>query len=72
MRGLHECVVRGDSPQTHGQLGSGTRLGLLSVTHFTALFDACVLSPAELRSLLMYLALTDLFRVRWTERIHEE
>ena len=42
------------------------------MTHFTALFDACVLYPAELRSLLMYLALTDLFRVRWTERIHEE
>ena len=39
---------------------------------FTALFDACVLYPAELRSLLMYLALTDLFRARWTERIHEE
>lgn len=42
------------------------------MTHFTALFDACVLYPAELRSLLMYLALTDLFRARWTDRIHEE
>ena len=42
------------------------------MTHFTALFDACVLYPAELRSLLMYLALTDLFRARWTDRIHDE
>lgn len=42
------------------------------MTHFTALFDACVLYPAELRSLLMYLALTDLFHARWTDRIHEE
>ncbi len=39
---------------------------------FTALFDACVLYPAPLRDLLMWLALTDLFRARWTDRIHEE
>ncbi len=37
-----------------------------------ALFDACVLYPAPLRDLLMNLALTDLFRARWTEDIHEE
>ena len=42
------------------------------MTHFTVLFDACVLYPAELRNLLMYLALTDLFRARWTDRIHDE
>lgn len=38
----------------------------------TAVYDACVLYPAPLRSLLMYLALTDLFRARWTDAIHEE
>jgi hypothetical protein len=42
------------------------------VSPFTALYDACVLYPAPLRSLLMYLALTDLFRARWTDAIHEE
>jgi hypothetical protein len=39
---------------------------------FTALFDACVLYPAPLRDLLMHLAMTDLFRARWTDRIHDE
>lgn len=39
---------------------------------FTALYDACVLYPAPLRSLLMYLAMTDLFRAKWTDAIHEE
>lgn len=39
---------------------------------FTALFDACILYPAPLRDLLMRLALTDMFRARWTNDIHEE
>ena len=39
---------------------------------FTALYDACVLYPAPLRDLLMRLALTDLFRARWTNQIHDE
>jgi hypothetical protein len=39
---------------------------------FTAVYDACVLFPAPLRDLLMQLALTDLFRARWTEAIHDE
>lgn len=39
---------------------------------FTALYDACVLYPAPLRDFLMRLSLTDLFRARWTDRIHEE
>jgi predicted nucleic acid-binding protein len=42
------------------------------VKPFTALYDACVLYPAPLRSLLMYLAMTDLFRAKWTDAIHEE
>lgn len=39
---------------------------------FTAIYDACTLYPAPLRDLLMHLALTDLFRARWTDRIHDE
>ncbi len=35
-------------------------------------YDACVLYPAALRDLLMQLALSDLFRARWTEQIHDE
>jgi predicted nucleic acid-binding protein len=42
------------------------------VATFTALYDACVLYPAPLRDLLMWLALTDLFRAKWTDRIHDE
>ena len=41
-------------------------------SHFTVIFDACVLYPAPLRDLLMHLALTDLFRARWTNQIHDE
>lgn len=41
-------------------------------SNFTAIYDACVLYPAPLRDLLMQLALTDLFRARWTEQIHDE
>lgn len=40
--------------------------------YFTVVFDACVLYPAPLRSFLMYLALTDLFRAKWTDAIHDE
>ena len=39
---------------------------------FVAVFDACVLYPASVRDLLLRLALTDLFRARWTDRIHDE
>lgn len=39
---------------------------------FTAIYDACVLYPAPIRDVLMHLALTDLFRARWTHAIHEE
>ena len=42
------------------------------MSQFTAILDACVLYPAPLRDLLMHLALTDLFRAKWTEAIHEE
>jgi hypothetical protein len=42
------------------------------VDPFIAVYDACVLYPAPLRSLLVYLALAGLFRARWTDAIHEE
>jgi hypothetical protein len=41
-------------------------------SHFTVVYDACVLYPAPLRDLLMRLALTDLFRARCTDLIHDE
>lgn len=36
-------------------------------THFTVIYDACVLYPAPLRDLLMRLAMTDLYRARCTD-----
>jgi len=41
-------------------------------SHFTVIYDACVLYPAPLRDLLMHLALSDLYRARWSDRIHDE
>lgn len=42
------------------------------MSNFTVVYDACVLYPAPLRSFLMYLAVTDLFRARWSDSIHDE
>jgi predicted nucleic acid-binding protein len=42
------------------------------VAVFTAFYDANVLYPAELRNLLMHLALIGLFRARWSADVHEE
>lgn len=42
------------------------------MSRFTALYDACVLYPAPIRDLLVRLGGTGLFRVRWTNEIHEE
>lgn len=41
-------------------------------SHYKVVYDACVLYPAPLRSLLIYLAMTDLYRARWSRQIHEE
>ncbi|GAB2892402.1 hypothetical protein GCM10027093_29630 [Paraburkholderia jirisanensis] len=41
-------------------------------SNFTVVYDACVLYPAPLRDLLMRLALTDLYRARWSNMIHDE
>lgn len=40
--------------------------------HFTAFYDASVLYPSELRNLLMHLALTGLFRAKWSAGVQEE
>ena len=37
--------------------------------HFIALYDANVLYPAPVRDLLMWLALTDLYRAKWSHDI---
>jgi len=39
---------------------------------YTALLDACVLYSAPLRDLLLRLALTDLYRAKWSADIHAE
>lgn len=39
---------------------------------FSALYDACVLYAAPVRDVLMHLAISDLFRARWTDAIHDE
>ena len=39
---------------------------------FIAFYDANVLYPAELRNFLMYLALTGIFRAKWSNAVHEE
>jgi predicted nucleic acid-binding protein len=42
------------------------------VASFGAFYDANVLYPSELRNLLMHLALTGLFRAKWSAAVHEE
>jgi predicted nucleic acid-binding protein len=42
------------------------------VPGLTAFYDASVLYPAELRNLLMHLALTGLFRAKWSAAVHDE
>ena len=39
---------------------------------FTVLVDSCVLYSAPLRDLVLHLTLVGTFRIKWTERIHEE
>ncbi len=42
------------------------------MANFTVVYDANVLYPAPLRSLLIYLGKSGLFRARWTYQIHDE
>ena len=39
---------------------------------FTAFLDASVLYPAPLRDLLLELAVSDLYRAKWSDAVHEE
>ena len=56
-----------NSPHTTKNWGCNLR-----VATFTAFYDANVLYPAELRNLFMHLALTGLFRAKWSADVHEE
>lgn len=42
------------------------------MSHYTVLLDANVLYPAPMRDALMQLAVTDLFKAKWTADIHRE
>ena len=42
------------------------------MSRYTALLDANVLYPAPLRDLFLQLAVTDLFKAKWTADIHRE
>lgn len=42
------------------------------ISTFTAFIDANVFYGARLRSLVLFVAQTKLFRARWSERIHDE
>lgn len=42
------------------------------ISTFTAFIDANVFYGARLRSLVLYLAQTKLFRARWSDRVHDE
>jgi hypothetical protein len=42
------------------------------MSRYAALLDANVLYPAPLRDLLLQLAVTDLFKAKWTADIHRE
>lgn len=42
------------------------------MSSYTALLDANVLYPAPIRDLLLQLAVTDLYKARWTADIHRE
>lgn len=42
------------------------------ISTFTAFFDANVFFGARLRSLILYIAQTRLFRARWSDEVHEE
>jgi len=42
------------------------------MSSFTAVYDACVFYPAPIRDILIRMALTGLFRAKWTNQIHDE
>jgi hypothetical protein len=49
-----------------------TEAWAIEMTSFSVVYYACVLYPAPLRNLSMHLAMTDLYRGKWTQQIHAE
>jgi predicted nucleic acid-binding protein len=45
---------------------------MAGVSQYTVVLDACVLYPAPVRDVLMYLAIRGAFHARWTAQIHDE
>jgi predicted nucleic acid-binding protein len=45
---------------------------MIHSARFVAILDACVLYPAPIRDLLLYLADAELYTPKWTDKIHEE
>lgn len=45
---------------------------MMQAPGLVALLDACVLYPAPIRDLLLHLADANLYKPKWTDRIHEE
>ena len=44
----------------------------IKLSRYTVVYDACVLYPAPLRDFLLELAMTQLFRAKWSDEIHDE
>ena len=44
----------------------------MTVASFTVFYDADVLYGSQLRNLMMHLAMTGLFRAKWSDGVHEE
>ncbi|MFV2060266.1 MAG: putative toxin-antitoxin system toxin component, PIN family [Gammaproteobacteria bacterium] len=42
------------------------------MSSFTAVYDACVFYPAPVRDILIRMALTGMFRAKWTNQIQDE
>lgn len=42
------------------------------ISTFTVFIDANVFFGARLRSLVLFMAQSKMYRARWTERVHEE
>jgi len=54
------------------QIADGIVTGGMHTRHYTVLFDANVLYPTPMRDALLQLAVTDLFKAKWTADIHRE
>lgn len=42
------------------------------MSNYTAFLDACVIYPAPVRDLLLQLAVTDIYKARWSADVHRE